>query len=212
MGVFYVIFIKHFLLQMNTEEQKKVLLQKLREQYTSSTERHKGVTTNVTFRELRKLSKGVVDYNTLKKKIFFKRNKAIYFIILAFSLGCLFFGLYPRFTKGTKLTEQNGTNIFYGCLGIIITSILYLRRKKLLTLDETGIYYFKWNDYIKWSNVLVVFTKTTTSSDTEVATESEMIIHYYSENYHTFISETFAINNLDTEPDNIIKRMEYFLE
>lgn len=197
---------------MNTEEQKKVLLQKLREQYTSSTERYKGVTTNVTFRELVKLPKGVVHYNTLKKQIFFKRNKAIYFMFLAFSLGCLLFGLYQYFTKGTKLTEQNGVNVFYGCLGIIITSILYFRRKKLLTLDENGIYYFKWNDYIKWSNVLVVFCKTTTSSDMEISAENEMIIHYYSENYHTFISETLAINNLDTEPDDIIKRMECFLE
>jgi hypothetical protein len=197
---------------MNTEEQKKVLLQKLREQYTPSTERYMGVTTNVTFRELVKLQKGVVYYNILKKQIFFKRNKAIYFIFFAFSLGCLIFGLYPYFSKGAKFTEQNGVNVFYGCLGIIITSILYFRRKKLLTLDENGIYYFKWNDYIKWSNVLVVFCKTTTSSDTEISTKNEMIIHYYSENYHTFISETFAISNLDTEPDNIIKRMEYFLE
>ncbi len=194
---------------INREGQQAELIAKLRKEYISKTEKVWWTITSETYTETTAFIIHEINYKDEKNQVFFKNNKSGYIIFIAIFITMIGFGFYPYLTA-QKITEQSGINFFYGGLGLLITAIKFLTRKKIILVDRSGIYYYKWDDYIKWDNVAIIFLKTTTSSDEDVANKNEIIIHFYSENYHIFMSEIFGISKLDGKVSQIINAIECF--
>jgi hypothetical protein len=196
-------------LMLNKEEQAIELIAKIRTEYVSKTEKIWGITYSETYIETTGFGINKSKYNNEEGQVFFKRNKSLYIIFIVFFVITIGYGFYP-YIAGQEVTEQSDIKFFYGGIGLVVTIIKYLRRKKILLIDEYGIYYCKWDDYIKWDNIVIIFEKKITSSSDDVADKSYLIIHHYSENYHIFIVDTFEIGNLDKNVSQIVNDIEYF--
>jgi hypothetical protein len=185
---------------MDLEHEKKALIKKVREEYISSVEKYRSVTFTITYTELGKLNHENILPAVTSKPVILKKSKTYYLLFFILSSVMLFYGIYPYLVHVKIVGDERSPHLFFGPLGIVITCIAYLRRKILLILDANGIFYYQWDDYIKWKNVLLVFIKEKKSDDTEVAPSSkEMIIHFYSDKYHIIMSETISIKDMDVD-------------
>ena len=114
---------------INREEQQAELIAKLRKEYISKTEKVWWTITSETYTETTAFIIDEINYKVEKNQVFFKNNKSGYIIFIAIFITMIGFGFYPYLTA-QKITEQSGINFFYGGLGLLITAIKFLTRKK----------------------------------------------------------------------------------
>ncbi|MBP6430378.1 MAG: hypothetical protein KA319_01300 [Ferruginibacter sp.] len=191
------------------EQQKAELLENLKRQYISTKYKTIFVEESETYIAIDDIR--IDNSASLAKGIgFFLRESSIVYILFIISF-CFMIGidLYPIIFSNKKVSADN-VAIFYGTIGLIVTISKYFLRKPRLSINNNGIYFYKWNNEIEWHNVAIIYYKTTTSTNEDIYDTKELLIHYYSEAYHTYLLNIISIADFEKRPEDIIAAIKYF--
>ncbi len=190
-----------------TAEEKIKSAKELKEQYINKAERKLLVTYKESYYDVSEFRPG--KYPDGITHISFKKPSSTYIALLVFFAMGLMMGIVPVITKGHKMAGYE-TNLFYGAIGLVITGIMFLRRKNKLVVDDVGIFYYKWDEYIRWHEIVLVMVKTTEDNSADPYYQKELLIHYFSDNYKQLLFESLDIGKLETKYKYVGNAVSFF--
>ena len=189
-------------------EQETELIEKLKTEYVSTQKKKLGVTYSDTYTETKEFDINYLPAKFDGNEVCLKKGQTLYFVFIAFFTIEVVMGLYNAFKPRMPLSDN--LHLFYGPLGLIVTVIKFFRRRKILILNRYGIYHYKWENFVSWSDVVICFLRTKTDDGEDSSNTSHLIIHYFSKHYNIIVQDSILISNLDKTPADIASLIEFF--